>query len=180
MPDLILMWQAALEGWVPPTTVTEPQYESLRHAEPSALRGFVGFPCSFGGKWFGGYARDPKRGRNFADVASRSIQRKASLMRGATVLLADYRDMGEYVGPNTVVYCDPPYASTTGYRGVASFDSDEFWEVMRGWASTGARVFVSEYQAPQDWECVWEGVAKSSLSGKGSSSEVRERLFTKG
>src|SRR5208337_2924620 len=52
--DLILMWQAVAAGWVPPHSVTEAQYRQLKHAEPSALRGFVGFGCSFSGKWFGG------------------------------------------------------------------------------------------------------------------------------
>ena len=53
--DLMLMWDAVLnKGWIPPTEVSFEEYQELRNAEPSALRGFVGFSCSFGGKWFGG------------------------------------------------------------------------------------------------------------------------------
>ena len=49
-PDLILMYQALAQGWLPPTYVTEEEYQTLKHdPEPSALRGFVGFGCSFGG-----------------------------------------------------------------------------------------------------------------------------------
>src|ERR1700750_2056717 len=56
-PDLIAMWQALQNGWEPPENVTLEEYEAQRHAPVSALRGFVGYGCSFGGKWFGGYAR---------------------------------------------------------------------------------------------------------------------------
>ena len=58
--DLMLMWEALATGWEPPEQVSEEEYKALRHAEPSALRGFVGYGCSFGGKWFGGYARSKK------------------------------------------------------------------------------------------------------------------------
>lgn len=42
-PDLILMWQSVMDGWIPPTDVSPEQYQELRDSEPSALRGFVGF-----------------------------------------------------------------------------------------------------------------------------------------
>ena len=53
--DLILMWKALAAGWDPPEHVSKDEYVALRAAEPSALRGFVGFGASFSGKWFGGY-----------------------------------------------------------------------------------------------------------------------------
>ena len=36
--DLILMYQALADGWVPPDTVTEDEWRELRDSEPSALR----------------------------------------------------------------------------------------------------------------------------------------------
>lgn len=178
-PDLMMMWRAVLDGWVPPTTLSEDEYRELKTAEPSALRGFAGFPCSFGGKWFGGYARDPRYGRNYADVASRSIQQKVKRLQGATTVHANYQDL-TFDKANAVVYADPPYASVTPYKGVPPFDSEGFWIVMESWADAGAEVFVSEYTAPERWVAVWEQEVKSSLAGKGSDREVRERLFTIG
>ena len=53
--DLILMWKALQQGWIPPEQVSREEYDELRTSSPSALRGFVGFGSSFSGKWFGGY-----------------------------------------------------------------------------------------------------------------------------
>lgn len=179
-PDLMMMWRAVVEeGWTPPSTLTEEEYRRLKTAEPSALRAFAGFPCSFGGKWFGGYARDPGKGRNYADVASRSIQKKAARLAGATLVHANYQDL-TFEREDAVVYSDPPYANTTGYRNTGTFDSGEFWATMEQWADAGAEVFVSEYTAPAGWVSVWEQDVKSSLAGGGSDREVRERLFVRG
>ena len=40
--------------------------------EDHVLTGFVGFGCSFGGKWFGGYARNAG-GTNYAAQSKRSL-----------------------------------------------------------------------------------------------------------
>jgi DNA adenine methylase len=175
-PDLVLMWQAALDGWRAPTTLSEEDYERLRNAEPSALRGFAGFPCSFGGKWFGGYARDPRYNRNYADVASRSLTRKAQSLAGATVVRSSYEDL-VFDRYRAVVYADPPYEGVTAYKGTPPFDHGRFWSTMETWASDGADVFVSSYAAPDWWSPIWEREVDSSLSGNGSSSKVREKLF---
>lgn len=178
VPDLVLLWQAAVGGWVPPENLTEDDYQALRHAAPSALRGFAGFPCSFGGKWFGGYARDPKGGRNFAASASRSVVKRGRALAGADVRLADYRALGAEIGADSVVYCDPPYAGTTAYAAnVEAFDSEEFWKTARNWTRRGALVLVSEYAAPADWIEVWSGTPRTSIAGKGSYATVTERLF---
>ena len=84
-PDLMLMWQAVARGWVPPTAVTEEQYRSLKNQPSSALRGFVGFGCSFAAKWFATYARDGFGGaaRNFAEEASCSVVRMRPVLERA-------------------------------------------------------------------------------------------------
>ena len=57
------MWQGLQSGWTPPDVITKEEYKYIREHkdENPALTGFVGFGCSFGGKWFGGLARN-KRG----------------------------------------------------------------------------------------------------------------------
>ena len=57
------MWKALQSGWEPPDIVTEAEYQYIKDHkdEDPALAGFVGFGCTFGAKWFAGYARD-KRG----------------------------------------------------------------------------------------------------------------------
>ncbi len=170
-PDLVLMWQAARDGWVPPTELAREEYAELRHAESSALRAFAGFGVSFGGKWFGGYA-ETRNGPDYCGLSHRGVIKKAAGMAHARIIHEDYRDLYPHKG--WLVYCDPPYAGTTGYG--ARFDSAEFWATMREWANAGATVLVSEYNAP-DWaEQVWERQAYGSLN-KSSNLRPVEKLF---
>lgn len=154
--DVALMWQALLSGWEPPLSVTVEEYRAQREAPPSAARGFIGTVCSFGGKWFGGYAREGARGDvNFADVGRRSVLRRAETLRAAHVQVAhcDYRSTA--VSSSDVVYLDPPYAGTLAYKAMGAFDSVEFWKHARAWVDCGARVYVSEFNAPSEWVSVW-------------------------
>jgi DNA adenine methylase len=175
-PDLILMWQALQQGWVPPSIVTEDDYNALRHAEPSALRGFVGFGgASWGGKWFGGYARGGNR--NYADESTRGLVRDIKLMSNVVFLQRDYRDIS--VAKGDTIYADPPYAETTSYS--TPFDNSEFWEVADAWVNGGANVFVSEYSAPKSWDCVWETTRTRDMKSQLTNPVlVTERLFYKG
>ncbi len=175
MPDLVLLWQSVKNGWVPPQRVSREQYAELRHAEPSALRAFAGFGCSFGGKWFGGYASN-KRGDDFAGAAGRGIEIKRQGFGDNTrIVLKDYRDHAP--GHGCLVYCDPPYAGTTPYSGAPSWDAEEFWRTAEKWSLAGAVVLVSEYQAPEGWVPVWSAPVKQSLRKDSNLVEAVENLF---
>ena len=75
---------------------------------------------------------------------------------------------------NSVIYCDPPYNGTTKYKD--SFDSDAFWQWCRDKAKEGHTVYVSEYNAPEDFKCIWEKQINSNLGGR--SKVAKEKLFT--
>lgn len=172
--DLILMWQAVKEGHMPPHELSEAEYQELRHSEPSALRAFAGFGCSFGGKWFGGYAR-PAGSKNYAGTSARSVDRQRPAFREAEILRADYREFSP--GSDTLVYCDPPYANTTGYS-TGDFDSAEFWRTMRGWHDNGALVFVSECSAPSPWAPAWSRDVGTRVDLKDSYTSKVESLWS--
>lgn len=169
-PDLILMWQAIADGWNPPEHVTKDEYTSLRSAAPSALRGFVGFGASFGGKWFGGYVKDADavnraRWNNgpFVAAARASVLKARSAFQHARIIRLDYRK--HEPDRSTLVYCDPPYAGTLGYLGRTSvgFDSAEFWRTAKRWSDAGATVVVSESQAPVGWRVLASRERKAAL-----------------
>lgn len=172
--DLILMWQALQDGWLPPDEVSRELYQDLRHAAPSALRGFVGFGCSFGGKWFRGYASD-NNGRDYCGAAKRGVLRKAATMRHASFEVADYRSYSP--DSDDVVYCDPPYAGTTAFSGPAVFDHEDFWATAGKWSANGACVLVSEYNAPDGVDVVWQKNALQSLRHRGNNHPVIEKLY---
>ena len=81
---------------------------------------------------------------------------------------------------NSIIYCDPPYADTCGYKD--KFDSKKFWEWCDKMVDSGHKVFVSEYKAPEYWNCVWQKQVSSSLSANGKSGNNKisiEKLFTR-
>lgn len=186
-PDLVLMWEAALAGWGPPTDVSYEMYQELRYtSEPSALRGFVGFGGSFGGRWFEGYARGGFNAngtpRNHQAESSRAVLKDVATMRAKTSTDILCRDaLTITAAPGDVIYCDPPYADTKNYSRLDALDHRKFWEVAESWVESGASVFVSEYAAPDGWECAWEQPLRSSVRvGSEERHIATERLFTRG
>ena len=77
---------------------------------------------------------------------------------------------------NSIIYCDPPYASTTKYKD--DFDHDKFWIWCEQKVKEGHSVYVSEYNAPNNWNCIWEKEITSSLTQDTGSKKATEKLFT--
>lgn len=170
--DLILLWQEIQRGWIPPEYVSREEYYKSKNSPPSALRGFIGYGCSYSGKWFGGYAEpNPKNPHGYARNTKNSLARKAPLIAGVTFLHCSY-DFWDTSIEDHLIYCDPPYVNTTKYR--FDFDHAKFWN----WARTmGKRntVVVSEYSAPEDIKCVLEIQTKTDM--RGANQARVERLF---
>ena len=78
---------------------------------------------------------------------------------------------------NAVVYCDIPYKYVTEYK-EGQFDHTKFWDWVRE-QSKHNLVFVSEYQAPDDFEVVLEFAQKSTLCGgtQKHSNQPTEKLY---
>jgi DNA adenine methylase len=169
--DLILLYQALQEGWEPPTDVTEEEYQAQRQAEPSPFRAFCGYACSFGGKWFGGYAR----GHTSPGTGARSLLRKAGLLESVLFSHCDYGDHSP--GPADVVYCDPPYRNRTPLKQVPPFDHQRFWNTMNEWAEAGATVFVSEEQATEGWVPVLNPGRNTCLGVDNEKSHIPEAVW---
>lgn len=178
-PYLTPMYAAVCEGFELPDTYTKEEYLYLKdHLEEFPnLAGFIGFACSFGGKWLGGWASGKSASgepRNYADEGKRGLLKKLESLKSAVWLCKDYRDVE--IDNNSVVYCDPPYNNTTGYK-TGKFDSEAFWEYMRQ-LSGRCEVFISELEAPDDFECIWERQVTRSLNvDKTNQKKAVEKLF---
>lgn len=173
--DIIMLWDAASKGWEPPTRISEEEYKAARTAPSSAYRGFVGFGCSFGGKFFGGYARSGTR--NYAMNAHNAILKKAKALRGVHFSCGPYDSLAP---KNSLVYCDPPYAGTTQGYSSTSFDSARFWNTMLEWSKRGNTVIVSEYVAPDFCKEVWRIEIKTDMHCKTGKEPRVEKLFQVG
>ncbi len=150
---LIALYRAMQRGWTPPETLTEEQYRAARALpDHDPLKAFAGFGCSYAGKWFGGFARDRQGSRDLTNEASRAIRKKLPNPRLAFECVSFF-DVPLQAFPG-FIYCDPPYANTTGYA-TGAWDANAFWQRASEWASR-CPVFVSEFSAPAWARCVLE------------------------
>jgi DNA adenine methylase len=177
-PDLISMWKALKKGWVPPTYVSRGAYYRIRN-NPGLVspkfRGAIGFGSSFGGKKWGSYADEGKRGYcNYADVFSRSSQKRIAKMVGVKFECKSYQDVTPI---GAVIYCDPPYINTTGYKWLPSFDTTLFWQWCRERREDGNTLFISEYTAPDDIEQIAQWNSAATLNSNGTRPLRVEKLF---
>lgn len=173
---LIHLYRAIQDGWTPPENVSEEEYQlakTLPDTDPQ--KAFCGIGCSFGGKWFGGYARDGKR--NFAKNCHNALAKKAEHIKRAGLWNCDYFEIWNYDMPQSVIYCDPPYEGTTRYDGAKGFNHAQFWD----WCAHMARrhyVFVSEYRCPISHRVVFEKEQTTTVSrDKMKYAKATEKMF---
>lgn len=154
---------------------TEDMYRKLRNSNDYKFKGYVGFTASYGGKWLGGWSRTcakAKKQRDYIAESYRNAIKQSPLLQGIRFISCGYKDL--LIPNDSIVYCDPPYANTTKYSN--GFNHAEFWEWVRE-TSKNNTVFVSEYNAPDDFECVWEKKVNSSLTKNTGGKKNIERLF---
>ena len=171
---LIALLVALRDGYTPPTDISKELYYVIKSKPqdyPKELVGFVGFLCSFGGKWWGGYAAN-KKGDNYADRGSRVLTKQSKNFRAVSFRCGNYLDME--IPPNSLIYCDPPYANTCKYKD--DFNHDVFRDWCRTKTKSGHTVFISEYSAPNDFVCVKE-IQHKTILDKNSQYPRIEKLF---
>lgn len=174
---LIALLEAVQNGQELPEHITKDEYIAVKTNKdnyPDWYVGFVGFICSFRAKFFGGYSGyyTTKTGiqRNYIKERINNILKQN--LDGIKLVCSSYDALD--IPANSVIYCDPPYNGTTKYKD--SFDSDAFWQWCRDKAKEGHTVYVSEYNAPEDFKCIWEKQINSNLGG--TSKTATEKLFT--
>ena len=139
--------------------------------------GYVGFICSFCGKYFDGYGnREIAPDRDLNKERYNNILKQSSQEQFKNIIFdtANYKDLQIY---NSVIYLDPPYKNTRVYNQIGKFNHNELWEKCKEWKQNGNTILLSELQAPDDnWICLWEKPYKFML-GTSTSKDVTERLY---
>ena len=172
---LISLFIALQNGWEPPTELNESRYNEIKNNKEKfsrALVGFVGFACSYGSKWFGGYCRPNEHHSDYIGEAFRNVTKQR--LKGINFQVCSYDQL--VIPPNSIIYCDPPYQNTTEYS-KKDFNHDKFWEWCRKKRFGGHKVYVSEYQSPEDFIDIWQIEKVSSLSKDTGAKKGREKLF---
>ena len=176
---LIALLKALQEGWLPPTIITEDEYKDIKRnpdAYPPELAASALIGCAFAGKWADSYARN-REGSNYALWFHNNVKAQAPNLKGVEFHACSYDEL--IIPPNSLIYCDPPYAGANYYKD--AFDHNKFWEWCREKAKEGHIIYVSEYAAPDDFLCVWSKEIRANLNNQtdaGQQKKAVEKLFT--
>lgn len=156
-----------------PCEVGEDFYKSIKKTEPHPINSWVRFECSFGAKLDNGYARN-SAGANYAQMGLNLALKQSPKIQNVQFICDSYENLDF---ENCLIYCDPPYQGTSGYK-TGNFDHEKFFEWCRMQAKKNI-VFVSEYNAPDDFECVWQGEIKTNFASqrKAATHNAIEKLF---
>lgn len=158
--------------YILPNHITEYQYKDIKNKmELNWLTGFVGFNSTFGARWFEGYARN-KTKRNYTLEGKKNLIKQSPNLQGVEFIHSSYKDLD--MPANSLIYCDPPYANTKKYKD--SFNHEEFWQWCRDKTNEGHLVFISEYNAPNDFKCIKEVQTSTQLGLAGNQKKI-EKLF---
>lgn len=152
---------------------TEFDYKELRKSDEYKYKGYAGFAFSYGGKWLGGWCRDGLGKRDYVNESYRNALKQSQNLKGVKFVNENYLDLE--LPKCSLIYCDPPYEGTTRYKD--DFDHKEFWQWCRDKGKEGHTVFISEYNAPDDFECIWQKEMASSLTKDTGCKKAIEKLF---
>lgn len=182
---LIKFWNDLINGFIPPIHLKKEDYYKIKcnKEENKTLTLWAGICCSYGGKWFRGWINDYKEDRRLKNgrLPNYQIESRNSILKQLpNIKNVDFR-YSSYINLNipdsSIIYCDPPYENTTAYKD--NFNHLEFWEWCREKSLEGHTVFISEYNAPDDFECLIEIHTNTQLGNGervGNQKKI-EKLF---
>lgn len=169
--------RAVRDGWTPPPFLSEEVYNDCRARKEEVDDPLVAFAghCTFGGKWFGGYARPHSSQPDPTGASARSLLRRVNACSKTTFKTCTYQE--QFIPRGALVYCDPPYAGTTsGYWCKDAFDHETFWSWARA-LSCDHDVIVSEYAAPEDFVSVFDLNRPTFMRTNVDADRRIEKLF---
>lgn len=176
---LIELCKALQNGWLPEENIPKEVYDTvklnIKSFKPHFV-GYLGFQLSYGAMWFGSYRKDSIGKRNYSKEAYNNVKKQAPLLKNIEFYNVKYNQLN--IPSNSIIYCDPPYENTAKYKGnKGDFDHIKFWQWCREKTLEGHQVFISEYNAPSDFECIWQKEVNNSLTKNTGAKKGIEKLF---
>jgi DNA adenine methylase len=176
--SVVDMWQAAQKGWKPPTKlVSRTEFKKIgSSSESSADKGFIGHAYGYMGKYFKPYRKRTKSSIENDSERVCSIAAKLGKVQFKAGSYTQYSNLKDFV-----IYCDPPYEvqayyyEETGER--KTFDHARFWDWCRKMARHNL-VFVSEYNAPSDFEQIFSMGVRTAGSNRTEKIYAAPRDYT--
>ncbi len=135
--------------------------------------GAIGFCGSFNGRFFGGGYSGIVKNRNYILEQCNNITKQIEKIKNIEFYNCNYDKLP--IPNNSIIYCDIPYQGTKEYDTKNKFNHLDFWEWCRI-KSKNNDVYVSEYNAPNDFECIWEKNINVSIRPEKTLKQI-EKLF---
>ena len=177
---VIALLNALRDGWQPPE-ITEEVYRFIKSNQESVedyLVGYVGISLQYNGKPWGGFANKVKTKidtiRDYQKEARSNVLKQSKQIQGIDFICSSY-DVFSY-RKDSIIYIDKPYEDTTKYHR-NDFPHADFWEWCRDMAKQGYRLYISEYNAPSDFKCIWEKELSVTLAKNSNDKKATEKLF---
>ncbi len=182
---LIAMWKGLQENKDRPYIISKELYSRARTEYNNNTNiefddfmiGWIGWMGSYNGRFFdGGYSghNAGKTGRNYVGEQIRNTESQVAYLTNVKFFSKDYSEFEfkEYC----LIYCDIPYKDTKQYVTSKDFDYDKFFDWCRNMSKDGHTIFVSEYQAPKDFKCIWQKEVTNSMNQIKTYKPI-EKLF---
>jgi DNA adenine methylase len=178
---LISLLKELQKGWKPIKDVTKDLFNDVRKNPDKYEKHIVAYIeilFTFGATWGRGFVGNVNdkvcKGRDRIGEGYRNALKTQKEIKGIKFIHSNYQDLE--IPENSLIYCDPPYENTTGYKD--DFNHLDFWQWCRNKAKEGHKVFISEYNAPGDFKCIWEKELKTPISKNSKVNKINsEKLF---
>jgi len=181
---LVALFQGLQQESSRVTTIDKELYSAVRKEYNAGTNieftdfeiGWIGFMGSYNGRFFdGGYSGHSVAGRDYIKEQIKNTEKQISKINGIRFFSKEYYEFN-FKEP-VLIYCDIPYKGTKQYSTSKDFDHDAFWEWCREKKKQGHTIFISEYEAPEDFKCVWQKEITNSMNTKNTYKPM-EKLFT--
>lgn len=153
----------------------EEEYNHIKNNKESYDKVTVahcGFNSSFWSKWFWWFTRPRKNWWNRDCICGKNLLiKQIDKLKDVNFIHSSYQDLD--IPKESIIYCDPPYKDTTKYK-TWWFDYEYFYNWCREKKKEWHTIFISEYNMPDDFKCVWQQEIVNNLNNK----KATEKLFT--
>lgn len=179
---IISMWEGLQNESIKPIEIPKDLYNIARNEYNEGVNdifndfliGWIGWMASFNGRFFDGGYSGKSGNRDYVNEQIRNTLKQIPLIKDIKFIHCSYDELE--IPDNSIIYCDPPYQNTKQYSTSKNFDYDKFWEWCREMTRKGHSVFISEYNAPNDFECVWSKEVTNSMNST-ITYKPTEKLF---
>lgn len=119
-------------------------------------------------------AKDKYNGEK-SEKAINNLRKQSPKLKDIKFECKDFREIKNI--KNYVIYCDIPYRNTEKYK-TENFPYEEFYNWCREMSKDNI-VLISEYNMPNDFECIWEMEIKVNLDSARISNDTKHKRIEK-